>query len=88
MLLGTRAELVAAAGRAGVALDGIDTVDPETSEKLDAYAEAYAAARDKVDVRVARRLVRKPLYFGALMVRSGAAAAMVAGAANPRLPCR
>jgi phosphate acetyltransferase len=83
VLLGTRVELVAAAGRAGVALDGIDTVDPESSEQLDAYAEAYAAARDKVDARVARRLLRKPLYFGALMVKTGAAAAMVAGAANP-----
>ncbi|MCZ6496099.1 MAG: phosphate acyltransferase, partial [Alphaproteobacteria bacterium] len=83
VLLGTRAELVAAAGRAGVALDGIGAVDPETSEKRDAYAEAYAAGRDKVDARVARRLLRKPLYYGALMVKAGAAAAMVAGAANP-----
>ena len=83
VLLGTRAELAAAAGRAGVSLDGIGTVDPETSEKLDAYAEAYAAGRDKVDAKVARRLVRKPLYYGALMVKSGDAAAMVAGAANP-----
>ncbi|MCH8809431.1 MAG: phosphate acetyltransferase [Proteobacteria bacterium] len=83
VLLGTRAELAAAAGRAGVSLDGIGTVDPETSEKLDAYAEAYAAGRDKVDAKVARRLLRKPLYYGALMVKSGDAAAMVAGAANP-----
>jgi phosphate acetyltransferase len=83
VLLGAPAELMAAAGRAGVALDGIDTVDPETNEKLDAYAEAYAAGRDKVDAKVARRLLRKPLYHGALMVRAGDAAAMVAGAANP-----
>ncbi len=83
VLLGTSAEMVTAAGRAGVSLDGIDTVDPETSEKLDAYAEAYAAGRDKVDAKVARRLLRKPLYYGALMVKSGDAAAMVAGAANP-----
>ena len=83
VLLGTRAELAAAAGRAGVSLDGIGTVDPETSEKRDAYAEAYAAGRDKVDAKVARRLLRKPLYYGALMVKSGDAAAMVAGAANP-----
>ena len=83
VLLGARAELAAAAGRAGVSLDGIGTVDPETSEKLDAYAEAYAAGRDKVDAKVARRLLRKPLYYGALMVKSGDAAAMVAGAANP-----
>jgi phosphate acetyltransferase len=87
VLLGAPAELVAAAGRAGVALDGIGTVDPETSDKRDAYAEAYAAGRAKVgarvDAKVARRLLRKPLYHGALMVKSGDAAAMVAGAANP-----
>ncbi len=83
VLLGTPAQLVAAAGRAGVALDGIDTVDPETSEKLDTYAEAYAAARDKVGAGVARRPLRKPLYFGALMLKTGAAAVLVAGAANP-----
>ena len=83
VLLGARAELAAAAGRAGVSLDGIGTVDPETSEKRDAYAEAYAAGRDKVDAKVARRLLRKPLYHGALMVKAGDAAAMVAGAANP-----
>ena len=50
---------------------------------MDRYAEAYAAARDNVGAKVARRLARKPLYFGALMVHSGDAAAMVAGAANP-----
>ncbi len=87
VLLGTPAQVAAAAGRAGVALDGIGTVDPETSDKRDAYAEAYAAGRAKVgarvDAKVARRLLRKPLYHGALMVKSGDAAAMVAGAANP-----
>ncbi len=83
VLLGTRTQLEQAAGRAGVALDGIGTVDPETSDKRDAYAEAYAAGRDGVDAKVARRLLRKPLYHGALMVKSGDAAAMVAGAANP-----
>ncbi len=83
LLLGAREPIVAAAGKAGVALDGIDTVDPETSGDLNRYAEVYAATREKVDVGVARRLARKPLYFGALMVKTGAAAAMVAGAANP-----
>ncbi len=87
LLLGARDALEAAARRAGggpgVSLDGLETIDPETSGDLNRYAEAYAAARDRVDVKVARRLLRKPLYFGALMVRTGAAAAMVAGAANP-----
>ena len=83
VLLGSRTQLEAAARRAGVALDGIETVDPETSEKRDAYAEAYAAGRDNVDAKLARRLLRKPLYYGAMMVKTGAGEAMVAGAANP-----
>jgi len=41
VLLGRPAELAAAAGRAGVTLDGIGTVDPETSDKLEGYAAAY-----------------------------------------------
>ncbi len=83
VLLGTPAELAAAAGRAGVSLDGIDTIDPETSGDLERYAQIHAVARGKADATVARRLLRKPLYFAALMVKTGAAAAMVAGAANP-----
>ncbi len=83
VLLGAPAELAAAAGRAGVSLDGIATLDPDESADLDRYAETYAAGRDRVDAKVARRLLCKPLYFGALMVKSGDAAAMVAGAANP-----
>ncbi|MHA1154226.1 MAG: phosphate acyltransferase, partial [Alphaproteobacteria bacterium] len=83
VLLGAREELTAAAGRAGGSLDGLETVDPDESADLDRYAEAYAAARGKAGAKVARRLARKPLYFGALMVKTGDAAAMVAGAANP-----
>ena len=83
VLLGSRDALEIAAERAGVSLDGLETVNPEESGDLDRYAEAHAAARGKVDAKLARRLLRKPLYFGALMVRCGDAAVMVAGAATP-----
>jgi phosphate acetyltransferase len=83
VLLGARAALEAAADGAGVSLEGLVTVDPEASADLDRYAEAYAADRGTVDAKLARRLARKPLYFGALMVKTGGAAAMIAGAANP-----
>ena len=65
------------------AVDGISCIDPETSEDLDRFAEAYAAQSAKIDAKVARRLVRKPLYFAGMMVRLGDAEAMIAGAANP-----
>lgn len=83
VLLGASEAIESAAGGAGVSLEGLATIYPETSGDLNRYAEIYAATRDKVDVKVARRLLRKPLYFGALMVKTGDAAALVAGAANP-----
>ena len=63
-----------------VVLDAAAMADDERSE---AYAEAYVAARPGSNLRVARRLLRKPLYFAAMMVRAGDADAMVAGVANP-----
>ena len=63
--------------------DGITVIDPEESKDLDRYAEAYAKGSDKMDAKVARRLVRKPLYFAGMMVREGDADAMIGGAANP-----
>ena len=83
VLLGKGEELAKAAAEANVALDGIPTADPEESGKLYEFAETYAAGSAKMDAKVARRLVRKPLYFGGMMVKTGEADAMIAGAANP-----
>ncbi|MCH7865522.1 MAG: phosphate acetyltransferase [Proteobacteria bacterium] len=83
VLLGKADELAEAAAEANVSLDGIATADPEASGKLDEFAATYAAGSAKMDAKVARRLVRKPLYFGGMMVRTGEADAMIAGAANP-----
>lgn len=82
VLLGARARVEAAARAAGVSLEAVGIVDPEASERAFAFAEAYRRGRD-VSLGVARRLARKPLYFGAMMVNAGLAAAMIAGAANP-----
>lgn len=81
-LLGARVEVEAAARAARISLDGLAVVDPETSDHLPVFAEAYARARD-VSPGIAARLVKKPLYFAGMMVRSGLAAAMVGGAASP-----
>jgi phosphate acetyltransferase len=81
VLLGVRAEIEAAAARAGASLDGITTLDPERNDRVVAYAELYAAARPG-GAKVAGRLVRKPLHHAGMMVKAGDADAMVAGAAN------
>jgi len=83
LLVGPADAIKAAADAAGVELAGIAIIDPEASGELDRFAAAYAKARGTVEPKVARRLVRKPLYFAGMMVREGDADAVVGGAANP-----
>jgi phosphate acetyltransferase len=58
-------------------------VNPEASDRLDAFAAAYLAGRSDANPKIARRLAAKPLFHAGLMVRTGDADAMVAGAAHP-----
>lgn len=83
LLIGPADAIKAAAKTTGFDLAGIEVVDPDASGDLDRFAEAYAASRGTVEAKVARRLVRKPLYFAGMMVREGLADAMVGGADNP-----
>jgi phosphate acetyltransferase len=83
VLLGASGEIGAAAARAGVSLEGIATLDPEDSGRLEAYAALYTAGRPNASVKVAQRLVRKSLFHAGMMVKAGDADAMIAGVANP-----
>ena len=72
-----------AARRAGFELDGIPVVDPATDDRMERYAAIYVEGRKRTDSRVARRLLRRPLFFAAMMLKARDADAMVAGAAHP-----
>ncbi len=82
-LLGKEEDIQAAAAEKGIDLSGVAVIDPKKSDKLDAYADAYAASRDNVTPAVAKRIVRRAMLYGAMMVAQGDADGMVAGAANP-----
>ena len=82
VLLGTRAEIGAAAARAGVSLDGLEMLDPQESGRLETYAGLYTASRPEASAKVAGRLVRKPLFHAGMMVKAEDADAMIAGVAN------
>lgn len=79
IVLGTPQEIEVAVARAGAALDGIRTIDPLTSERLDAYARRYSLRRMGITPEVARRIVRKPLFYGGMMVACGDADTAVGG---------
>ncbi|MBI6019467.1 phosphate acetyltransferase [Clostridium perfringens] len=68
----------------GVNLEGVNIVDPETSDKLDSYInEFYELRKAKgMTVEKAGKIVRDPLYFGTMMVKMGDADGMVSGAVH------
>ena len=75
-------ERIAAAARRLTA-HGIEVAPPLRADRLEAYAALYLEGRPEAGAAVARRLVAKPLFHAGMMVRSGDADAMVAGAAHP-----
>jgi len=81
ILLGTQQDVADTAASTGVSLDGIRVVDPKTSDKLEAYTESYAKARE-MKPAVAARMVKRPLFFGGMMVAEGDADTLVAGVAH------
>ena len=82
VILGNEAEVTAAAGVADVELDGLTVIDPSASDRLADYAARYRRER-AVAPDVATHILRRPLFFGAMMVAAGDADAMVAGVTNP-----
>ena len=82
VVLGKAEVVEAAASAAGVRLDGISVIDPTEGDKLDEYTAAYVTGRD-LNPNVARRMVKRPLYYGGMMVAQGDAQTMVAGATTP-----
>jgi phosphate acetyltransferase len=82
LVLGKPQQIEAAVEKAGVNFDGIETINPSTSDKLDAYVEKYIGRRDDISAAVAKRMVIKPLFYGGMMVASGDADAAVGGAVS------
>ncbi|MEZ5591889.1 MAG: phosphate acetyltransferase [Gammaproteobacteria bacterium] len=83
VLLGEQAAVASVAAACSVRLDDLPVLDPAQNDNLERYAQLCAQGPRQMALKLTRRLVRKPLYFGALMVQAGDAAAMVAGAAHP-----
>ena len=81
-ILGEMGEVEAAAKHAGVTLDGITVIDPNTSELLDKFADRYYHKRRMKGMtrELAHEEMKSPLRFAAMMVDEDLADSMVAGA--------
>lgn len=83
-LVGDPKAVDAAADAEGVALSGIEIINPETSDKRAEFAAEYHELRKHkgMDLDTATEQIVAPLKWGAMMVRTGLVDAMVAGAEN------
>ena len=81
VILGEPREIKAVAAEKGLNLGNVSIINPTGENYVEKYAEAYAESRD-LRIAIARRVVRKPLSFGGMMVKMGDADGMVAGVDN------
>lgn len=81
MLLGPAAAIAAAAAEADTSLDGLIWYDPSTDPRRALLANRYRDSRSgAVPPCEALELMSDPLFFGTMLVESGAADGLVAGA--------
>lgn len=80
VILGNADRVKALAETLNLSLGGIEIIDPEKSP-LDKYIPLYIKARSgkRVTEGMAEKLLRRPLYFAAMMVQAGDVDGMVAG---------
>jgi len=79
ILVGNRSALYSLAEGIGIDISEIETIDNSEESRLDAFVQEYASINPDFPARTARRILTKPLYFAAMMVRTDYADAMVAG---------
>jgi len=81
IVLGNVEAVRALAGESGVDLSQIRIIDPETSDKIDAYAKRYYEKRCRKGVTLnrANTIVRDRTHFGIMMLEMGDCDAVLSG---------
>ena len=84
ILVGNEEETRKSAEENGIDISNVRIIDPATSEKFDEYANYLFELRKEKGMteEQARELVRTPIYFGMMMVKSNDADGLVSGAAH------
>ena len=80
-LIGKEDEITAKAKQIGTSLEKVHVVDPEKSEEFTEFTDIFFELRKEKGILrdQAQQTMRRPLFFGAMMVRQGLADGSVAG---------
>ncbi len=83
-LVGVTEDIKKTAKENNVDISGCTLIDPSTSEYQKDFAEEYFELRKhkKISMKLAEKIVKTPLSWGAMMLRKGIVDGMVAGAEN------
>ncbi|MFO7735187.1 MAG: phosphate acetyltransferase [bacterium] len=84
ILLGDEKEVHKTAENAGADISGITVIDPKNSEKIEVYAEIFHELRKHKNIskEEAIKTVKDEIYFATMMVHTGDADGLVAGAVH------
>jgi len=82
ILVGPNEEVLSLARKLNAPVEGVEIVDPASFGRFGDLVAAYMEKRKTVTRGTADRLVKRDLVFGGMMVATGLADGMVAGAAN------
>lgn len=79
--IGNEAKIKSDAEKLGVNLAGVEIINPETSELTEEFAQIFFESRKHKGVTLdeAREVMKKDLFFGAMLVREAKADGSVAG---------
>lgn len=79
--IGNEEKIKSDAANLGVDLKGVKIVDPQTSDLTEGFAEIFYNSRKHKGITLedAKEIMKKDLFFGAMMVREGKADGSVAG---------
>ncbi len=82
ILLGKEDAIKQIAAEKNIDISDIPIINPKESDRIETYAASYSEKKGGIKQSVAARMVKKSLFFGAMMVASNDADGMVAGIAN------
>lgn len=85
IVLGDKEKINVLSQKNKIDLKGITIIDPQTSEYIEEFSNKFYELRKHKGItkKEAKDIVQDSLYFGTMMIYSGKAAGMVAGAASP-----
>ncbi len=82
ILVGEKQAIVPLAAKHISNVDRISVVSPSQFSRFQNYVSAYCSRRENVTEKIAEKLLKKPLLFGAMMVAQGDADGIVCGVSH------